>query len=134
MTVAPGLARVLVVDDNPAARLTLQTVLRAGGYSVDCAASAAEAYGKLDEREYELVLSDVGMESPDAGYRVLAHARGLDYRPATALISTHSSHDDHADAPAATLVETEDVEGLLSQVADLISARAERRIRAAARR
>ncbi len=133
MTVAPILARVLIVDDNPAARLTLQTLLRAGGYSVDGAASAAEAYGKLDESEYALVLSDLGMESPDAGYRVLAHARGLDYRPATALITTQSSHD-AARGGNRTLVETEDVEGLLSQVADLISSRAERRMRAAARR
>ncbi|MEZ5352148.1 MAG: response regulator [Bryobacteraceae bacterium] len=133
MSVAPQLARVLIVDDNPAARLTLQTVLRAGGYWVDCAASAAEAYGKLDDREYELVLSDLGMELPDAGYRVLAHARGLDYRPATALITMQSSHE-ASTGVGRTLVETEDVEGLLSRVADLISSRAERRMRAAARR
>ena len=38
------MARVLLVDDNPAARLTLQTVLTASGYRVDSAASAAEAY------------------------------------------------------------------------------------------
>ncbi|MEZ5400900.1 MAG: response regulator [Bryobacteraceae bacterium] len=133
MIAAPMLARVLIVDDNPAARLTLQTVLRAGGYDVDSAASAAEAYGKLDDSEYELVLSDLRMESPDAGYRVLAHARGLDYRPATALLTTHSSFE--ASQPEnGTLVETEDVEGLLSRVADLISSRAERRMRAAARR
>ena len=36
------LARVLLVDDDPASRLTLQTVLKAGGYRVDAAASAAE--------------------------------------------------------------------------------------------
>ena len=36
------LARVLLVDDNPASRLTLQTVLEASGYKVDAAASAAE--------------------------------------------------------------------------------------------
>jgi PleD family two-component response regulator len=40
-----ALARVLLVDDNTAARLTLQTVLEAGGYRVDSAASAAEAVG-----------------------------------------------------------------------------------------
>ena len=45
----PELARVLVVDDDPASRLTLQTLLQAGGYSVDSAASAAEALGKMDE-------------------------------------------------------------------------------------
>ena len=83
------LARVLLVDDDPASRLTLQTVLEAGGYNVDAAASAAEAVGKLDERQYELVLSDLQMESPDSGLKVIAHARMMDYKPATALITTY---------------------------------------------
>src|SRR5579884_1877426 len=84
-------ARVLVVDDNPTSRLTLQTVLEAGGYRVDAAASAAEAVGKLDEQEYELVLSDLQMESPQAGLKVLAHARMMDYKPATALVTTYQN-------------------------------------------
>ena len=80
------MARVLVVDDDPAARLTLQTILEAGGYRVEAAASAAEALDKMDNHQYELVLSDVQMESPEAGYKVLAHARMMDYKPATALM------------------------------------------------
>src|SRR5438876_3133681 len=91
------LARVLLVDDDPTSRLTLQTVLEAGGYRVDAAASAAEAVGKLDEQEYELVLSDLQMESPRAGLKVLAHAKMMDYKPATALVTTYqnrqSPHD-----------------------------------------
>src|ERR1700694_5314336 len=83
------LARVLLVDDDPTSRLTLQTVLEAGGYRVDAAASAAEAVGKLGEQEYELVLSDLQMESPEAGLKVLAHARMMDYKPATALLTTY---------------------------------------------
>jgi len=83
------LARVLLVDDDPTSRLTLQTVLEAGGYNVDAAASAAEAVGKLDDGEYELVLSDMQMESPESGLRVLAHAKSKDYRPATALVTTY---------------------------------------------
>src|SRR6478736_6101330 len=82
-------ARVLLVDDDPASRLTLKTVLEAGGYKVNVAASAAEAVGKLDEGEYELVLSDLQMESPEAGLKVLAHARMMDYKPATALITAY---------------------------------------------
>src|SRR5437764_15380931 len=42
---------------------SLQAVLQAGGYFVDAASSAAEAVGKLDEWQYELVLSDLQMES-----------------------------------------------------------------------
>jgi len=74
------LARVLLVDDDLASRLTLKAVLEAGGYFVDSAASAAEAVGKLDERQYELVLSDLQMESPEAGLKVIAHARLMEYK------------------------------------------------------
>src|SRR5260370_35971644 len=83
------LARVLLVDDDPAARITLKTVLEAGGYSVDSAASAAEAVGKLEESQYELLLSDLQMESPEAGLKVLAHARNMDYKPATDILTNY---------------------------------------------
>jgi len=71
------LARVLLVDADPASRLTLKTVLETSGYNVDAAASAAEAVGKLEDSEYELVLSDLHLESPQAGLQVLAHAVGI---------------------------------------------------------
>lgn len=128
------LARVLLVDDDPTSRLTLKTVLQAGGYSVDAAASSAEAFGKMEESEYELVLSDLQSESPEAGLSVLRHARMMDYRPATALITAerdsprNTSHSHNAGASPSVLVETEDVPGLLGKIADLISLRATRRL------
>ena len=104
------LARVLLVDDDVASRLTLQTVLEAGGYQVDAAASAAEAFGKLDEREYELVLSDLRMDSPEAGLKVLAHARMMDYKPATALVTTYQDSKDRGDKDSTmVLIEPEDL-------------------------
>jgi CheY-like chemotaxis protein len=123
------LARVLLVDDDPTSRLTLQTVLRAGGYSVDSAASAAEAVGKLDSHEYELVLSDLQMESPEAGLKVIAHARMKDYKPATALLKTYQNgRATPARHQNFLLIKPEDVPELLSKVAYLISDRATRRM------
>jgi CheY-like chemotaxis protein len=119
------LARVLLVDDDPTSRLTLKTVLQAGGYSVDAAASAAEAFGKMEESEYELVLSDLQSESPEAGLNVIRHARMMDYRPATAIITAER---DSTRVGPNVLVETEDVPGLLGKIADLISVRATRRL------
>lgn len=123
------LARVLLVDDDPASRLTLKVLLEAGGYNVDAAASAAEAVGKLDEREYELVLSDLQMESPEAGLKVLAHARMMEYKPATALITTYQNEPpEPSRRQRSVLISPVDVPGLLSKVADLISQRATRRL------
>ncbi len=123
------LARVLLVDDDPTSRLTLKTVLEAGGYSVDSAASAAEAVGKLEEGEYELVLSDLQMESPQAGLQVLAHAKLMDYKPATALVTTYqNSRPESSRNRKSMLIKPEDVPGLLSKVATLIRGRATRRM------
>jgi CheY-like chemotaxis protein len=123
------LARVLLVDDELPSRLTLQTLLQAGGYSVDVAASAAEALSKLDEQEYQLVLSDLQMESPEAGLKVLAYARLKDYRPATAIVRSYQTqrHRGGAADSHRISIQAEDISGLLSKVADLISLRATRR-------
>jgi CheY-like chemotaxis protein len=122
------LARVLLVDAEPASRLALQTVLQAGGYDVESAASSAEAIGKLEEGEFELVLSDLSLESPDAGRRVMAHAQITPYKPATAFIST--TYNNATAAPSGggpILIASEDLPALLTKVADLIGARAQRR-------
>src|SRR5579862_9138937 len=128
-TVEYELARVLLVDDDLASRLTLKTVLEAGGYNVDSAASAAEAVGKLNEGQYELVLSDLQMESPEAGLKVLAHARMMNYKPATALITTYQNSKPSLEQRRnSMLIKPEDLPGLLGKVADLIAERATRRL------
>ncbi|MFN7541235.1 MAG: response regulator [Acidobacteriota bacterium] len=123
------LARVLLADDDPAARLTLQTVLEAGGYTVDSAASAAEAMQKLDAEEYSLVLTGRDMEAPDAGWRVVEHAKMMDYRPATAFFNAETDQDSLTSPDRKPLlIAPEDLPELLSKVADLISRRASRQI------
>lgn len=125
----PRLARVLLVDDDPTARLTLKAVLEQSGYRVDTAASAAEAVEKLGESEYELVLSDLQMESPEAGLKVLAHARIMPYKPASALITAyHESLKSPVMRQKSLLIAPEDIPGLLTSVAELISERATRRL------
>lgn len=132
------LARVLLADDDPTARLTLQTVLEAGGYKVDSAASAAEAMYKMDSQEYSLVLSGRDMGSPDSGRRVLEHAKTMDYRPATAIFDTESDREagdsrdserEYVSDRKPVLVAPEDIADLLGKVADLISRRASMQVR-----
>jgi CheY-like chemotaxis protein len=113
-----------------APRLTLQTILQAGGYAVDVAATAAEALAKLDEGQYELVLSDAAIGSSHGGFDVLAYARVKDYRPATGLIT--SDHPGYRPATARrheVAIYTENLPNLLEKVAELIGMRASRRYR-----
>src|SRR5215475_5843146 len=116
------LARVLVVHGELAPRLTLQTILQAGGYSVDVAASPAEALSKLDEGQYELVLSDARFDSTNQlGRNVLAYARVKEYRPATALVSARQSQRAHSGRSRHRIsIYTENLPNLLEEVAALI--------------
>lgn len=125
------LARVLVVHGELTPRLTLQTILQAGGYTVDVAATPAEALSKLDESAYELVLSDAKFGTGEAGPDLLAYARVKDYRPATALITSNEPalRRRYARQPLHVAIYTENLPHLLGKVADLIGVRASRRYR-----
>ena len=125
------LARVLLVHGDLAPRLALQTILQASGYAVDVAATPAEALAKLDERQYELVLSDRQFGSSVEGRNVLAYARVKSYQPATALITSHDNATlRHRQTEGHQVsVHTENLPALLAKVAELIGVRAIRRYR-----
>jgi CheY-like chemotaxis protein len=124
------LARVLLVHGELAPRLALQTILQAGGYAVDVAATPAEAIIKLDEGQYELVLSDAEIGARPSGRNVLAYARVKEYRPATALVtSSEPGRRSLGRRRHQFSVYTENLPMLLGEVAELIGIRASRRYR-----
>ena len=128
---ALDLARVLLVHGELAPRLALRTILQAGGYFVDVAATPSEAISKLDEGRYELVLSDAEFGSRPAGRNVLAYARVKDYRPATALVTSYEPNQNHRPGRGKHHISiyTENLPNLLGEVAELIGVRASRRYR-----
>jgi len=81
--------RILLVDDDVAVLLTLKTVLEMDGFEVETAGSAAEALEKLGSGVYQMVITDVRMESEQAGFEVIRAARQQDYDPATALLTAY---------------------------------------------
>jgi DNA-binding NtrC family response regulator len=126
-------ARVLLADTALTSRLALKSILSTAGYAVSGAATAAEAIGKLDEGEYQLVLADLRAESDEAGPRLLAYARQKEFHPATALIASDISETGRtaragASHNSAVHISNENVYHLLDRVAELISRRADRRI------
>jgi DNA-binding response OmpR family regulator len=79
--------RILLVDDEVAVLLTLKAVLEIGGFEVDTAASAKEGRSKLHTHEYQMVITDMRMESEASGLEVIEAARAVAYRPAIALLT-----------------------------------------------
>jgi len=79
--------RILLVDDEVAVLLTLKAVLEISGFDVDTAASAREGKSRLKTRQYEMVITDMRMESDEAGREVIVAARTAPYHPAVALLT-----------------------------------------------
>jgi DNA-binding response OmpR family regulator len=79
--------RILLVDDDLAVLLTLKAVLELHGFDVDIANSTEEARTRLQSGIYQMVISDLRMETEDAGLEVLRLARQQSYDPATALLT-----------------------------------------------
>ena len=86
--------RILLVDDEVAVLLTLKAVLEISGFDVDTAASAREGKTKLKTRQYEMVITDMRMESDEAGREVIVAARTAEYHPAVALLTAFPVADD----------------------------------------
>jgi len=83
--------RILLVDDELAILLTLRAILEMNGFEVDTAASSKEAQHKLKSGVYEMVITDMRMETETAGYDVIRAARQQPYDPATALLTAYPS-------------------------------------------
>ncbi len=69
-----GRARLLVVDDEESVAFTVSEVLRLEGFDVEMVLSGEEAIIRLQELQYDLVLTDLHMENGD-GISVLAEVR-----------------------------------------------------------
>ncbi len=79
--------RILLADDELAILLTLKAILEMNDFEVETAASAKEAAQKLDTGTYDMVITDMRMETETAGYEVIRAARRQSYDPATAILT-----------------------------------------------
>jgi len=86
--------RILLVDDEVAVLLTLKAVLEISGFDVDTATSGREGKSKLRNHEYHMVITDMRMESDEAGREVIAAARTASYHPAIAMLTAFPVADE----------------------------------------
>jgi len=87
--------RILLVDDDLAVLLTLKAVLELHGFEVETAGSSAEAFARMESGVYQMVISDLRMETEEAGLEVIRTARRQAYDPATALLTAYPPSGEH---------------------------------------
>jgi DNA-binding response OmpR family regulator len=71
----------------------MKAVLEISGFDVDTAASAREGKSRIKLREYQMIITDMRMESDAAGREVIQAARNAPYHPAVALLTAYPEDD-----------------------------------------
>lgn len=118
--------RILLVDDDQPVLLTLKAVLELNRFEVDTAASAIEARDKMNSGEYDVVITDIRMETEDAGLDVLRFARAQRNRPATAILTAYPPVDEswRKETVESLLVKPIGTRQLVQQLETLLARRA----------
>jgi len=121
--------RILLVDDELAILLTLKAILEINGFEVETAASAKEAKGKLAESAYQMVITDMRMETETAGYDVIREAKKQDYDPAVAILTAFPllGSDWKEEGADSMLVKPMNSNDLLRQIEALLIAHQDKR-------
>jgi two-component system, NtrC family, response regulator PilR len=91
-TTAAAAARILVVDDERSMREMLAILLRREGHDVVVAENGRRAIECLDQRPFDLVVSDARMPDID-GIQVLRHARSINPSVIAIMITAFGSAD-----------------------------------------
>ena len=77
------------MDDERSILMTLTAILQKNGFQVMSAASAREAKEKMALHKFDLVITDLKMESDGAGFDVVKAALEQPYKPATLLLTAY---------------------------------------------
>ena len=133
--------RILLVDDDLAVLLTLKAVLEINGFEVETAGSSAEAFARIDAGVYHMVISDLRMETDEAGLEVIRAARRKHYAPATALLTAfppsgdgwgtkpRDAEDWTGENSASLLIKPLGIADLVRQVEALLISHADKQLR-----
>jgi len=114
-----ALARVLVVDDDQAIRMSLCAILEKNGFEVTCAGDVSEALKFISLHKYDVLLSDLHMPGPGDGLTVVSAMRHANPEAVTMLLS---SFPEMSAAANAILMQTDEILVEPMKVPDLIEA------------
>jgi CheY-like chemotaxis protein len=81
--------KALLVDDDPLVLKTLKGIFEYKKFDVSTATSAQGAISALAQATYDVVVSDMRMETDFAGYEVVRHAKSQRNRPLVVILSAY---------------------------------------------
>lgn len=85
--VRPVGLKLLLVDDEPAILDTMRLILKSEGFEVQTASCGKDAKSALSQNAFDVVLTDLCMESDAAGYEIVHLAKAQPKAPVTVVVS-----------------------------------------------
>ncbi len=82
---------MLIVDDETSVARTLGMIFEDEGYKVALAHSCREALPLIRQNHYDIVITDLHMEEPDIGLKVVQEAQRKQPKPVTVIASGYPS-------------------------------------------
>ncbi len=87
------LSRILVAEDSLTSRTLLRNILSASGFEVETAVDGQEAWEKLEQGKFDLVISDVEMPRKN-GFELTAAIRSSFQELPVILVTSLESRED----------------------------------------
>jgi len=85
--------KLLFVDDEPNIRLTLPPILEMHGFTVTVAATVAEALTLINNRKFDVLLSDLNIGHPGDGFVVVSAMRQIQPTAVTIIITGYPAFE-----------------------------------------
>ena len=121
-------SHVLVVDDDRSVVTMMKIIFETYGYTVAIASSASEAGRVLSDERFDVVLTDMKMETSTAGFEVARTARRQPYNPAIVVLTAYPVLPEAWREAGVDAVVTKpaDITKLMKLVEDLLQQRRDR--------
>ena len=82
--------RIMVIDDEPIVVKRLKPALEKSGYEVEVFVNATEALARIDDAEFDIVVTDVRMDEVD-GIEILSHVNQKSPRTKVIIITGYAT-------------------------------------------
>ncbi len=99
--------KILVIDDEPEICFNIKAMFEYENYEADYATTAKEAFQKMEETEYSLILVDIKLEGRVSGIEIIKSFREKEKRPKIIVVTA---------IPSDALNPTFESEGIVSLI------------------
>lgn len=124
------MVRVLIVEDDAAIRETLGSILRSKDVDIALCSGAAEAAALIPSGGYDVIITDMRMETPTSGCDVIRSAQATRPCPQVVVLTAFPlpRNNSITNGASAVLLKGTDPSSLIAKIRDIVADVAARKL------